>query len=381
MPRGRLFMASRVVASRVMASRVMASRVTASRVTASRTLAGTAAVAMAVAAAVIGSLWSPAGQAEAPELNLYSERHYQTDEALYDRFTELTGIRINRLEGKGDQLIERIRSEGANSPADVLITVDAGRLWRAEEAGLFQPVESAVLEERIPANLRHPDGLWFGFSTRARLIFYNKEEIPEGAIASYEDLADPRWKGRVCIRSSGNVYNQSLLGALIAADGEAEAEKWAAGVVQNFARNPTGGDTDQIRSVAAGECGLAVANSYYFARLMKSDKPEDQAVVERVGVVFPNQDGRGAHINVSGAGVLKHAPHPEAAVKFLEYLASEDAQHYFVDESNEYPAVDGVAINSVLQELGPFKADPVNVSVLGENQPEAQRIFDRVGWQ
>jgi len=357
MPRGRLFMTSRAATA-------------------------TAAVVVVVATvAIIGSLWSPAGQAEEPELNLYSSRHYQTDEALYDRFTELTGIRINRLEGKGDQLIERIRSEGANSPADVLITVDAGRLWRAEEAGLFQPVESAVLEERIPAHLRHPEGLWFGFSTRARLIFYNKEEIPEGAVTSYEDLADPRWKGRVCIRSSGNVYNQSLLGGLIAADGEAEAEKWAEGVVHNFARNPTGGDTDQIRSVAAGECGLAVANSYYFARLMKSEEAEDKAVVERVGVVFPNQDGRGAHINVSGAGVLKHAPHPEAAVRFLEYLASEDAQHYFVDASNEYPAVDGVAINSVLQALGPFKADPLNVSVLGENQPEAQRIFDRVGWQ
>jgi iron(III) transport system substrate-binding protein len=340
-----------------------------------------ATLAMAGALWCGGSAWSPPVRAEDQELNLYSSRHYQTDEALYDRFTELTGIRINRLEGKGDQLIERIRSEGANSPADVLITVDAGRLWRAEEAGLFQPVQSAVLDERIPANLRHPDGLWYGFSTRARLIFYNKEEIPEGAIESYEDLADPRWKGRVCIRSSGNVYNQSLLGALIAADGAVEAEKWAEGVVHNFARNPTGGDTDQIRSVAAGECGLAVANSYYFARLVRSDNPDDKAVVERVGVVFPNQDGRGTHINVSGAGVLKNAPHPEAAVKFLEYLASDEAQHYFVDASNEYPAVDGVAINSVLQELGPFKADPLNVSVLGENQPEAQRIFDRVGWQ
>lgn len=358
MPKGRLFLASRATVAAV-----------------------SVAMAVATAVTIAGLLWSPSVRAEDQELNIYSSRHYQTDEALYDRFTELTGIRINRLEGKGDQLMERVRSEGVNSPADVLITVDAGRLWRAEEAGLFQPVQSAVLKERIPAHLRHPDGLWFGFSTRARLIFYNKGEIPEGAIETYEDLADPRWKGRVCIRSSGNVYNQSLLGALIAADGAADAEKWAEGVVRNFARNPTGGDTDQIRSVAAGECGLAVANSYYFARLMKSDKPEDKAVVERIGVVFPNQDGRGTHINVSGAGVLKHAPHPEAAVKFLEYLASEDAQHYFVDASNEYPAVDGVAVNSVLQALGPFKADPLNVSVLGENQPEAQRIFDRVGWQ
>ena len=340
-----------------------------------------ATLAVATALTIGGLVWSLGSQAEEPELNLYTSRHYQTDEALYERFTELTGIKINRLEGKGDQLIERIRSEDVNSPADILITVDAGRLWRAEQAGLFQPVESAVLAEKVPAHLRHPDGLWFGFSTRARLIYYNKGEVAADAISTYEDLADPRWAGRVCIRSSGNIYNQSLLGAMIAADGEADAEGWAQGVVSNFARNPTGGDTDQIRSVAAGECGLAVANSYYFARLMKSDKAEDKAVVENVGVIFPNQDGRGAHVNVSGAGVLKHAPHPEAAVKFLEYLVSEDAQHYFADGNNEYPVVNGVAANSTLEMLGSFKADPVNVSVLGQNQPKAQKIFDRVGWQ
>ena len=339
------------------------------------------AVAVAGALALGGFVWSLASHAEEPELNIYTSRHYQTDEALYDRFTELTGVRINRLEGKGDQLIERIRSEDVNSPADILITVDAGRLWRAEQAGLFQPVQSAVLEERVPANLRHPDGLWFGFSTRARLIFYNKQEIEPGAVMTYEDLADPRWQGRVCIRSSGNIYNQSLLGAIIAADGEAEAEGWAQGVVNNFARHPTGGDTDQIRSVAAGECGLAVANSYYFARLLKSEMAEDKAVVASLGVVFPNQEGRGAHVNVSGAGVLKYAPHPDAAVKFLEYLVSEEAQHYFADANNEYPAVNGVAANSVLDQLGRFKADPLNVSVLGETQPQAQRIFDRVGWE
>jgi len=338
-------------------------------------------VAVAGALALGGFVWGLASHAEEPELNLYTSRHYQTDEALYDRFTELTGIRINRLEGKGDQLIERIRSEDVNSPADILMTVDAGRLWRAEQAGLFQPVQSAVLEERVPAHLRHPDGLWFGFSTRARLIFYNKQEIEPGAVKTYEDLADPRWRGRVCIRSSGNIYNQSLLGAIIAADGEAGAEDWAQGVVNNFARHPTGGDTDQIRSVAAGECGLAVANSYYFARLLKSEKAEDKAVVASLGVVFPNQEGRGAHVNVSGAGVLKYAPHPEAAVKFLEFLVSEEAQHYFADGNNEYPAVNGVAANSVLERLGSFKADPLNVSVLGETQPQAQRIFDRVGWE
>ena len=271
-------------------------------------------------------------------LNLYTSRHYQTDEALYEGFTESTGIGINRIEGKGDALIERIKSEGANSPADILITVDAGRLWRAEQAGLFQEVASEVLEARIPASLRHVRGRWFGFSERARLIFYNKEMVEHGAIATYEDLADPKWRGMVCIRSSGNIYNLSLLGSLIASLGEAAAETWARGVVENFARPPQGGDTDQIRAVAAGECGIAVANSYYFARLMTSAKETDRALAKDLGVVFPNQGGRGTHINISGAGVLKHAQHTDAAIRFLEYLASDRAQRLFADGNNEYPS-------------------------------------------
>ena len=321
------------------------------------------------------------GRAQQGELNIYTSRHYQTDEALYDRFTELTGIRVNRLEGKGDALIERIRNEGANSPADLLLTVDAGRLWRAEQAGLLQPLRSEILEARIPENLRHPEGLWFGFSTRARLILYNKEAIRPGEIETYEDLADPRWKGKVCIRSSANVYNQSLLSAMIAVHGEAGAEDWARGVVANFARHPQGGDTDQIRSTAAGECQLAVANSYYIARLRASGKAADREAAEQVGVLFPNQAGRGTHVNVSGAGLLAHAPNREAAVAFLEYLVSDQAQHYFADGNNEYPVVDGLAVNSALAEMGAFKADALNIAVLGENQPTAQRIFDRAGWQ
>ncbi len=333
--------------------------------------------AMAVIAAVSGL---PAtGMAE--ELNIYSSRHYQTDEALYAKFTENTGIKINRIEGKGDALIERIKSEGANSPADVLITVDAGRLWRADQAGLFQAVRSKVLDERVPPNLRHPDGHWFGFSSRARLIFYNKAAVEAGEIARYEDLAEPKWRGRVCIRSSANIYNQSLLGSLIAAHGETGAETWAKGVVANFARDPKGGDTDQIRSVAAGECDVAVANSYYYVRLKTAKKQQDRDVAEQVGLVFPNQDDRGTHINISGAGVLKHAPHRKAAVEFLEYLASEQAQSYFADGNNEYPVVRGVAPNSALQALGEFKTDPVNVAVYGENQAAAQKVFDRAGWK
>jgi iron(III) transport system substrate-binding protein len=333
--------------------------------------------AMTLAAVVLGL----PGQGSAEELNVYSSRHYQTDEALYHSFTEQTGIRINRIEGKGDALIERIRSEGANSPADVLITVDAGRLWRADQAGLFQPVRSKLLEQRIPANLRHPEGRWYGFSSRARLILYNKTAVRPGEIERYEDLADPKWRDRICIRSGANIYNQSLLGSLIAALGEDDAETWARGVVANFARDPKGGDTDQIRSVAAGECDVGVANSYYYVRLASSKKAEDREAADAVGLVFPNQAGRGTHINVSGAGVLKHAPHEEAAIRFLEYLASAEAQSYFADGNNEHPVVDGVAPNSALRSLGAFKADPLNVAVYGENQPAAQRIFDRAGWK
>jgi iron(III) transport system substrate-binding protein len=319
--------------------------------------------------------------AVAAELNLYSSRHYQTDEALYANFTKETGITINRLEGKGDALIERIRAEGANSPADVLLTVDATRLWRAEQAGLFQPVRSALLDAKVPDNMKHPAGLWYGFSTRARLIFYSKANPSGAEIASYEELADPKYKGKVCIRSSTNVYNQSLLGSIVAAQGEAAAEAWAKGVVANFARDPAGGDTDQLRGVAAGVCEIAVANSYYYVRLMASTKEADKEVAAKLGWIFPNQDGRGAHVNVSGAGILKNAPHKEAAIRFLEYLTSVTAQRYFADGNNEFPVVNGVVANSALQRLGEFKADPVNVVELGRNQPNAQMIFDRAGWK
>ena len=315
------------------------------------------------------------------ELNLYSSRHYQTDEALYDDFTKATGIKVNRIEGKGDALIERIKSEGANSPADVFLTVDAGRLWRADQAGLFQPVNSDKLNSAIPANMRHPDGHWFGFSERARVIYHNKDNVDPEGLDSYEALADPKWKDLVCIRSSSNIYNLSLLSSIIEAHGEQAAEDWAKGVVANFAREPQGGDTDQIRAVAAGECGISVGNTYYFVRLMTSDKPEDKAVVEKVGVIFPNQDGRGTHVNVSGAGVLKNAPNRDAAIKFLEYLASEQAQRYFADGNNEYPAVNAVEPNPTLKSLGDFKEDSINVAVYGENQPTSQKVFDRAGWK
>ena len=314
-------------------------------------------------------------------LNLYSSRHYQTDEALYANFTAKTGIKVNRIEANEDALLERLRNEGARSPGDVLVTVDAGRLWRAEQMGLFQPVRSKALEERIPGELRHPEGLWFAFSVRARPIFYLKGAVDPARIRDYEDLADPQWKNAICIRSSANMYNLSLMSSMIAGAGPAKAEAWAKGVVANFARSPKGGDTDQIKAVAAGECRIAVANTYYYVRLMKSSRPEERAVAEKVGVIFPNQSGRGTHVNVSGAGVLRHAPHRDAAVKFLEYLAGDEAQAYFANGNNEYPAVGKVRDNRELASLGEFRKDSLNVTLLGKNQAAAQQIYDRAGWQ
>ncbi len=315
-------------------------------------------------------------------LNLYSSRHYETDEALYTHFTRKTGIRINRIEGGEDALIERVRSEGDKSPADVLITVDAGRLWRAEQMGLFQPVKSQVLEARIPAAYRHPDGMWYGFSARARIIAYSKERVKPGDIASYEDLANPKWKGKICTRSSGHVYNLSLISSLVNHLGETKAEEWARAVASNLARTPRGGDTDQLKAVAAGECDLALGNTYYYARLLKSRHADEKAVAEKVGVLMPNQKDRGTHVNISGAGVMKHAPNREAAVLFLEYLASDEAQNYFANGNNEWPVVPSVKLdNAALAMLGKFKADSLNLAAIGRNQPIAQKIADRSGFK
>jgi iron(III) transport system substrate-binding protein len=318
--------------------------------------------------------------AQQPVLNLYSARHYQTDEALYANFTKATGIKINRLDGREEELVERIRSEGANSPADVLITVDASRLEAADAMGLFQPLASKVIEARVPAQLRTAN--WAAFSTRARVIVYNKAAIRKGQVQTYEDLAAPGLKGQICIRSGSHPYNLSLGGAMIAHSGEAKTEAWAKGVVANLARAPKGGDTDQIKAVAAGECGVAVSNTYYLVRLMRSTKPEDQEVVKAIGVVWPNQASTGTHVNVSGAGILKHAPHREAAVKFLEYLASDEAQAYFANGNNEWPVVkSAVTKNKELEMLGDFKADMLPIGTLAKNAALAQKVFDRAGWK
>ncbi|MBX9903573.1 MAG: Fe(3+) ABC transporter substrate-binding protein [Burkholderiales bacterium] len=321
-------------------------------------------------------------QAAAQELNLYSSRHYQTDEALYSGFTKAAGIKLNRIEAGEDPLIARIINEGAASPADVLVTVDAGRLWRAEQAGLFQPIQSKVLAERLPANMLAAGNQWFGFSARARVIVYNKLTVNPADVQNYEDLANPKLKGKVCTRSGGHIYNLSLMSALIEHNGEAKAEQWAKGVVDNFARAPKGGDTDQIKAVASGECGVAISNSYYYVRLLKSTKPEDQKVIAATGLIWPNQKTTGTHMNVSGAGVIKTAKNKDAAIKFLEYLTSNEAQTYFAEGNNEWPVVKGAPLNNkALASLGTFKMDTLNIGVLGKNQPTAQKIFDRVGYK
>ena len=321
--------------------------------------------------------WAQASIAE-NVVNIYSARHYDTDMALYERFTKETGIKVNLIEGGSDALIQRIVNEGEFSPADMMITVDAGRLWRAADNGLFQAIESPVINARVPAHLRHPSGLWFGLSKRARVIAYNKAKGLPAGFTSYEDLANASLKGQVCMRSSGNIYNLSLLASIIEANGAAQAQDWANGVVANFARNPQSNDTGQLRAVAAGECSITVANTYYLGRLLGSSKDADQAVIANLGVLFPNQDGRGSHINISGAGITKYAPNKANAVRFLEYLTSDFAQRLFAEGNNEYPIV-GETTGPV-SKLGAFTEDNISASILGQRQAEAVKIFDRAGW-
>ncbi len=315
-------------------------------------------------------------------LNLYSARHYQTDEALYSNFTKQTGIKINRIELGDEPLLQRIKTEGANSPADVILLVDAARLWRAQIEGLFQPVQSKVLDQRIPENLRANDGSWFGFSMRARAIVYDKSRLKATDVDTYEKLADPKLKGMVCTRSGSHPYMLSLIGALIDHIGEAKTEQWARGVVANMARPPRGGDTDQIRGVASGECGVALTNSYYWLRIVRSADPKDKDVVAKVGFVWPNQATTGAHVNISGGGVARNAPNKAHAIAFLEYLSGPQAQNYFADGNNEWPVVKGVVTtNDALKALGTPKFENVSVSTIGKNQIAAQRILDRVGYR
>ncbi len=315
------------------------------------------------------------------EVNVYSARHYDSDLTVYENFEAETGIKVNLIEGGSDELIERIKSEGENSPADVFIAVDAGRMWRAEQSDILTSLTTDTLENRIPSSLRHPDNLWISLTRRVRGIVYSTERVETDELSTYEDLADDRWEGRVCVRSSNNIYNQSLLASIIESAGEEAAEDWAEELVENFARDPQGGDTDQIRAVAAGECDVAIANHYYYMRLKASDSEEDQEVAAATAFFFPNQEGRGTHVNVSAAGLVANAPNRDNAVKLIEYMTSREAQEILVSSNKEYPANQFVPTPDALDELGNFKSDEVNVSAYGINNPAAVRIMDRVGWK
>ena len=315
------------------------------------------------------------------ELNLYSSRHYDTDERLYSDFEELTGITVNRIEGNADELIARMEAEGANSPADVFLTVDTVRLSRAKELGLLQSIDSPVLEARIPSYLQDADNQWFGFSQRSRILFYDKTEV-ENPPQTYQDLAKPEYAGMVCIRSATNVYTQNIVAALIEHLGEEPVREWAAAVVENFARDPQGGDTDQLRGLASGECAISMSNTYYFARaLRKGDDQMTEEQLANIGWVFPNQNDIGAHMNISGGGVAANAPNAENAVRFLEYLASEQAQQYFSAGNDEYPAVPGVGLAPSVAALGIFRPDTIELSRIADNVEAAVRILNEVGWE
>jgi iron(III) transport system substrate-binding protein len=328
--------------------------------------------------------------AQPTTLNLYSARHYSTDEALYANFTKATGIRIQRVDADDAGILARLQTEGASSPADVVLLVDAARLWRAQVDGLFLPVKSTVLETAIAPHLRaKPESngasAWFGFSTRARVVVYDKAKIKPEDVDTYEELAEPKNKGRLCTRSGSHPYNLSLFGSMVEHIGPEKTEAWLRGLVTNMARAPKGGDTDQIKAVASGECAVALTNSYYLARLLRSNKPEDKAVVDKIGIVFPNQASWGTHVNIAGGAVARHSKNTAAAVRFLEYLASPEAQQYFANGNNEWPAAQGVVFdNPALKAMtggAAFKSEVLSTSVVGMNQVKVQQMLDRVGFR
>jgi iron(III) transport system substrate-binding protein len=338
--------------------------------------------------AVTAGLFSTSVLADEQVLNLYSARHYPTDEALYSDFTKATGIKINRVDSDDAGIIARLKAEGSASPADVILLVDAARLWKGEVDGMFLPIKSKTLDTAIPAQLRAKqtgDGTaWFGLSTRARVVVYDKLKVKREDVDTYEELADPKNKGKLCIRSGSHPYNLSLFGAMTEHLGPAATETWLKGMVDNMARAPKGGDTDQIKAVASGECGIAVTNTYYLARLMRSTNPADKAVAERVGVVFPNQQSWGTHVNVAGGAVARYSKNPTNAVKFLEYLVSPEAQNHFANGNNEWPVVKGMKLdNPALKAMtgGNFKSELVPISAVGMNQIKVQQMLDRVGFK
>lgn len=320
-------------------------------------------------------------QVLANEVNVYSAREEQLIKPLLDAFSKDTGIKVNLITGDDDPLLERLKREGENSPADVLITADAGRLHRAVENGSLQPVQSAKLNQAIPAHLRDAGNQWFGLTYRARVLFYNPATVKPTELTTYEDLADPKWKGRICVRSSGNIYNQSLLASMIAAKGAAAAEQWAQGLVANFARPPNGGDRDQIKAVASGQCDIAIANTYYYAQMLYGGDAAQKAAASKVKIAFPNQADRGTHINISGAGITASAKNKDNAIKLLEYMTLDDAQRWYSTTNGEYPVKRGIEASPELQSWGSFKSDALNLSALGKNNAQAVQIMDKVNWQ
>lgn len=317
----------------------------------------------------------------AAQVNVYSHRHYDSDAILFKQFSEATGIRVNIIKGSADQLIQRLISEGKNSPADVLLTVDAGRLGRAKAAGVLQSIQSATLSKNVPAHMRDPEGHWYGMTVRSRIIVYSKERVKPGDLSTYEALAKPEWRGRVVARSSGNIYNQSLLASIIAANGRDKALEWARAVRKNMARAPRGSDRDQARAVAAGLADVAIMNTYYLGILANSKVAADREVAAKVGVFFPNQNGRGAHINVSGGGVTASSKNKKEAVQFLEFLTSAKAQEIFSSVNYEYPMKLETSASPLLKSWGKFKADKVSLAKLGEKNAESVKLFDLVGWE
>lgn len=315
------------------------------------------------------------------EVNVYSHRHYESDEKLFKEFEETTGIKVNVIKAGADELIEKIITEGANSPADLLITVDAGRLFRAKEKGILQKIASETAENIVPANLRDPEMNWIALTKRARVIAFSKERVKEGEIKSYNDLILPKYKGKVVMRPSNNIYNQSLLASFIHHNGEEKATEWAKKMVANFKQEPKGGDTDQIKNLAAGIGDLTVINTYYFAKMKADSIAEKREIAEKVGIVFPEQDGRGTHINISGAGLCKNAPNKDNAVKLLEFLLSKSAQEVFANTEFEYPVNKDAAINDILKSFGDFKADSLSLEILGKMNTQAVRTFDAAAWK
>ena len=343
---------------------------------------------IAFAAALVllcGAFWAPSvlSTDDGKSVNIYSARKEALILPILERFRDQTGIEFNLVTGKADALLKRLRMEGEASPADVFITVDAGRLHRAKEAGVLQKIGSDSIDAAVPAHLRDADGFWVALSKRARTIIYARDRVDAAALSTYEGLADPTWKGRICIRSSGNIYNQSLVASMIEASGVEQTEAWADALVGNFARPPAGGDTDQLRAVAAGECYVAVANTYYVGRLAASSKEEDQAVAAALKVFWPNQGegDRGVHMNVSGVGITASAQNRESAIRLLEFLVSPEAQTWYAEVNHEYPVVPGVAASETLESFGAFNEDTLNLTALGANNRQAVELMDRAGWR